>query len=490
MQGVPPLLKVATWLSAGICIGMQMPADIVWWPWMLATLAIALPLGRCERLQSGCLVACVVLMGACITAWQRQSLRFPFTDKMERIEAVVTSEPVVRAKSVGVDLQLTRNGRRIKGYLAKDERSLTLQPGEGLLLYTRITPNRQWRQGTFDYVRYLETHGFTGSCYASARQWRRTSVSLTALSRADRLRLWALSLRHRLLSRYDTMEGFDEQGRSVLAAMTLGDKSALSGSLRDVYAHTGASHVLALSGLHLGILCSLLTLLTRTGRLRFLARLFTALLLWSYALLTGLSPSVVRSATMLTMFLAFSFSNRRQTSAGSLALAAILLMLAQPLVLFDIGFQLSFAAVLSILILVPEVRNIIPVEVLERHRLLKWLWSLLLMSLAAQIGTAPIVAYYFGTFPLYFLITNIIVIPAVYLILWGALLLFLTSWSLVSQALSGMVAGLNHILGTMAQWPHACITGLSPTLTQVVLYYAFLYTCLLFIWRLRGVRRS
>ena len=93
MQGVPPLLKVATWLSAGICIGMQMPADIVWWPWMLATLAIALPLGRCGRLQSGCLVACVVLMGACITAWQRQSLRFPFTDKMERIEAVEPCRP-------------------------------------------------------------------------------------------------------------------------------------------------------------------------------------------------------------------------------------------------------------------------------------------------------------------------------------------------------------------------------------------------------------
>ena len=486
MQGVPPLLKVATWLSAGICMGMQMPADMVWWPWVLASLGAALLFSRSERWQSGCLMACVVLTGACIAAWQRQSLRFPFTDNMQRIEAVVTSEPVAREKSVRVDLLLTENGRQIKGYLAKDERSLSLQPGEGLLLYTRIKPNRQWRQGTFDYAHYLETHGITGSCYASARQWRRIVVSLTRLSRAERLRLWALSLRHRLLSRYGSMESIDEQGRSVLAAMTLGDKSALSGSLREVYAHTGASHVLALSGLHLGILCSLLTLLTRTGHLRFLARLCTALLLWSYALLTGLSPSVVRSATMLTVFLAFSFSSRRQTSAGALGLAAILLMLAYPLVLYDIGFQLSFAAVLSILILVPEARNMIPAEVQERHRPLKWLWSVLLMSLAAQAGTAPLVAYHFGTFPLYFLLTNLIVIPAVYLILWGTLLLFLIPWPLISQALGMMVTGLNSVLSNMSQWPCACITGLSPTLTQVVLCYVFMGTCLLIVRKVKG----
>ena len=165
MQGVPPLLKVATWLSAGICLGMQMPADMVWWPWVLASLGAALLFSRSERWQSGCLMACVVLTGACIAAWQRQSLRFPFTDNMQRIEAVVTSEPVAREKSVRVDLLLTENGRQIKGYLAKDERSLSLQPGEGLLLYTRIKPNRQWRQGTFDYAHYLETHGITGSCY-------------------------------------------------------------------------------------------------------------------------------------------------------------------------------------------------------------------------------------------------------------------------------------------------------------------------------------
>ena len=257
-------------------------------------------------------------------------------------------------------------------------------------------------------------------------------MSLKSLSRLERTKLYFLKLRSRLLERIATDQttpnpsysgGEDQESRgqvldpaasrnhatcprdsdayAVVAAMTLGDKSALSQELREVYSVTGASHVLALSGLHLGIIYMLLTLLL--GGSRFFTfspfHFFTLSAIWSFVFLVGMPVSVVRSATMLTVYALLSLGHRDKMSVNTLAFTALLVLIVSPLSLFDIGFQMSYLSVFAILLMVPLSERLFPVGYLMTHRVIRWLWGMVAVSCAAQIGVAPLVAYYFGRLP-------------------------------------------------------------------------------------------
>ena len=271
--------------------------------------------------------------------------------------------------------------------------------------------------------------------------------------------------------------------------MTLGDKTAMTKETRELYSKTGAAHVLALSGLHLGIIYMLLTYLM-PGRRKWWGRLFLVLAIWAFALLTGLSTSIVRSTTMISIYAVFSLRGGRQSSVNVLAFTALVMLLIDPRTLFDIGFQLSFMAVLAILLIMPLTEHFVSATFLREHPLLRWLWGMVAVSTAAQIGVAPIIAYYFGRFSTYFLLTNLIVIPAVTIILYGSLLFFLTSWTPIGLALLWIVSRLNQTLDWTARLPLASIDGLHPSVIQVVLVY-FAVACLyLFLLKLRPVAKE
>ena len=176
------------------------------------------------------------------------------------------------------------------------------------------------------------------------------------LSRVERTRLRCLQWRQQLLAHYEA-QGLEGEQYAVVAAMTLGDKSALTKDVREVYAVTGAAHVLALSGLHLGIIYALLSLLVVGRRWQMLSQLVCILGIWAFAFLVGLSASVVRSAIMLTVYALLSLGHRDKMSLNTLAFTAILMLVVSPRSLFDIGFQLSFMAVASILLWLPVFRG-------------------------------------------------------------------------------------------------------------------------------------
>ena len=128
---------------------------------------------------------------------------------------------------------LVESRQKLKGYLYKDERSKGLRIGDGLRIQSQIRGNSDWHRGRFDYRRYLEVHGFTGSTFVASWKWQKARVSLKGLSRLERTRLYFLKLRSRLLQRL-TVEGQEEGAYAVVAAMVLGDRSALTKELRDV----------------------------------------------------------------------------------------------------------------------------------------------------------------------------------------------------------------------------------------------------------------
>ena len=186
---------------------------------------------------------------------------------------------------------------------------------------------------------------------------------------------------------------------------------------------------------------------------------------------------------MLTVYALMSLGHRDKMSVNTLAFTAIVMLLFSPQSLFDVGFQLSFMAVLAILLLVPLFMQVFSLEFFMSHQFVKWLWGMLAVSLAAQLGTAPLVAYYFGRFPTYFLLTNFIVVPAATLILYLSLAVLLVPS--LAYLLLYMVSALNAVLTRIAAIPGASIEGLHPTPLQVVMAYVIIAATFLLVLQVR-----
>ena len=292
-----------------------------------------------------------------------------------------------------------------------------------------------------------------------------------SVSRLDRSKTYFLERRAKLLDRLSE-SGVDGSAYAVVAAMALGDKSQLTKELKDAYAISGASHILALSGLHLGIIYTLLSLLLSRRRWQVTTQVVIIVSIWLFVFLVGLSASVVRSAVMVTVYALLSLGHRDKLSVNTLAFAAIVMLLFNPLSLFDVGFQLSFMAVLPILLFYPLFENLWSQPFLLDHRVFRWLWTMLAVSCAAQIGVAPLIAYYFGRFSCYFLLANLVVVPAAALILYLSLSVLLIPS--LAYLLIYIVDTLNQLLVSIAALPGASIEGLHPTLLQVWMTYVII----------------
>ena len=303
-----------------------------------------------------------------------------------------------------------------------------------------------------------------------------------SMSRLDKSKAYFLNQRGILLDRLAD-SGVGGDAYAVVAAMALGDKSALTHEIRDTYSVSGASHVLALSGLHLGIIYGLLWLLLPHRRWPAVSQTVILIAIWLYVLLVGMPVSVVRSAVMLTVYGILSIGHRNKMSVNALAFTAIVMLLWNPEWLFDIGFQLSFMAVLAILLFVPVFEDMFSAQYLQEHRWFRRVWGLVAVSVSAQIGVAPLIAYYFGRLSTYFLLTNFIVLPAAYLILGFSLIVLL--FPSLAYILLYIVDTLNAILLRITAIPGSSIDGFHPNVLQVVLTYVIIFCTYLLIERIK-----
>lgn len=351
-------------------------------------------------------------------------------------------------------------------YFQRDSLSSRLQMGEELWVRSRISPPVSARNfDEFDYARYLKRKGISGTGFVASGHWQFSECRKEKEGIATVLYRLAASYRTQIENLYRRL-GIEGDEQAVLSALTLGDKTDLSESVRESYSVAGVSHVLALSGLHIGLLYALAFFLLRPLLLggqsgRVLRSLLLILLLWLFAFFTGLSPSVVRSAAMFSIWALADLCGRQSFSLNTLALTAWLMLLVRPVWLFDVGFQLSFAAVLSILLFQPFLYRLCPV----RHRAGTYLWGLVSVSVAAQLGTAPLVLFYFSRFSTHFLLTNLLVVPLVTLILYAAVvLLLLTPMSglqaVAAVGLEKMLRMLNLLVRWVEQLPYASVDGI------------------------------
>lgn len=369
-------------------------------------------------------------------------------------------------------------------YLQKDSDAVvaSLKAGDELLVSSRISPPANSNNfDEFDYARYLLHKGVSGTGYVGSRKWRLVSSGQTSS-----LRLTANSYREKLLSLYRKL-GFSGDELAVLSALTVGDKTELSESVRESYSVAGASHVLALSGLHIGLLYALLlfllTPIARTGIAgRIFCCLFLLLLLWSFAFFTGLSPSVVRSVCMFSILALAKIFNRKSLTLNTLAATAWFMLLFNPVWLFDVGFQLSFLAVTFILLVYKPLFHLLPLE----NRVGRYVWGITSVSIAAQLGTAPLVMFYFSRFSTHFLLTNLVVIILVTIILYSAILMliltpFSTIQSFIAEAVKSLLNGLNAFVRWIEQLPYSSMDGIWLYEVEVLGIYLTLLSLLYFL---------
>ena len=324
----------------------------------------------------------------------------------------------------------------------------------------------------FDLQQYWATQEIAHQQYLQLRQWQKLENNPP-----NRLTYVTTYLRRR--SRELLTQAIpNPEARGVALALVLGAKEQLEERVREAYGRAGAMHVLAVSGLHMGIVYGVVAFLLMPLRRMRWGKAGHALMcivtLWLFALVTGASVSVLRAATMFTCIIVADATQRRSNIFNTLALSAFLLILINPYYLLSVGFQLSYLAVLGIVYLQPRLYRLVTC----RYGWLDKVWGLTTVSVAAQIATLPISLYYFHQFPTYFWLANLIVIPAAFVILSLGLLTVgigsaapsMITW--LGQALETVVAHVNALIFSLGGLPFSQFERLYVTLPQVLGLYA------------------
>lgn len=366
-------------------------------------------------------------------------------------------------------------------YLKPSPEAEALRYGDRIVFQGRLEcPESPPNPQQFDYAAFLAKKGTYFTAYAKDQQWRRVAVGESSFKRG------ILQWRRYLLAKVDSWD-LNPANEPIAKALLLGYKEELAPELRDSFASAGAMHVLAVSGLHVGIVYLLLHYLSwflaRHRSTRILQQILIVFILWGFALLTGFSASVVRAVVMFT-FVALGRCLERKTSVYNAILAsALFLLLLRPSYLLEAGFQLSYAAVFAIVWLQAYLQR----PLLSRWKGLDAITALATVSIAAQLGTFPLALYYFHKLPGLFLLANWLVIPLVTLLMYTGIPLLVISAAtslppIIYRAFDYLLTGLRgsvEWLGSFSTWVWQDV---HLELGEVFLCYAAVWLTL-FGWR-------
>jgi len=385
------------------------------------------------------------------------------------IRGVLISTPEEKAKSVALNLE-QENGTKILLYVQKSDEAKALCIGDTILakpLHLNLTsPAQSDSDDEFlSYRRHLFYNGTCATAYALTSDWQavRGTRSSTIYRLQDTL--------HAIYSE----RILDSESRSIVEAMTIGRKETLSKSMRQQYSSAGVSHVLALSGYHVGMLFLVLHLLSLYElmpiRIRTVIQVLIIAAMWCYALIAGMPPSLTRATTMLTILTVCNIVRRSHVPLVSCALTAAIMLCYNPFMLMDVGFQLSFVSVVAISLTMDRLTDLCPFN----NFVMCGIWNIVMISLVCSVFTAPLVAYHFQAVPLLSVLTNLAITPFVYCVMWGSVLWWITMWSdavnaFITHCLSFLIHGMNSIVAQISSLSFSTISY-TPTLIDVVLLY-------------------
>ena len=493
-----PFLRVLLPFVTGIIIQWYNQFSLEWWllPAIVSCLALSmfslLPFFHRYKLSLAIGIFIFILfcsIGAIVTFQKdiRHSKQWfgNFYSDSCSVVVTITDPPSVRTKSIKAQADIL--------YLIKSKR---LQPVKGkIILYfkkniplvpvygSRLVFKKSLSEikntgnpGAFDYRRYSLFQGISHQVYLSTGDFEilqgksRTLLNTFLFT----IREWILSIIRINIS--------DEKQAGLAEALLIGYKDDLDRELVQSYSNTGVVHIIAISGLHLGIIYWLLVLLFRPlsqrKRIKWLPPFLIIISLWLFSLLAGGQPSVIRSALMFTCILLAELFSRKSTIYNSLALSAFVLLCWNPYWLWDLGFQLSYAAVLSLVLFMRPIYNLF----FFKNKIADWIWQLNAVTLSAQVLTFPFCVYYFHQFPAYFLLTNLLAVPLSSIILIVEILLclvyFIHPVSLfIGKMLGWMIWLMNESITKIESLPFSTWNNLQLNDTQLILLLICISGC-------------
>jgi competence protein ComEC len=384
-------------------------------------------------------------------------------------ELLVTKNPVNNDNSTRVDVKIrafSPDGTSWKKcnelsimYLEKDS-TLKLSAGDVFICQTIFNeiPAPQ-NPEEFNYKEYLKRKKIFSSAFVNSGKIVVVDSGQISFYKKFILNLQEYSLKTLQDARLKSEE------LSVALALLIGNKQFLDDELRQSYAASGTVHLLAVSGLHVGIvfmvLGFVLGFMNRTKKLRIVKGFIILISLWIYASIAGLAPSIVRASTMFSIFVIAEMSGKSGNTYNNIALSCFIMCLLNPYVIFETGFQLSYSAVLGIVYFQPKFMK--PFQ--NCNKFLKAVLGCMTVTLAAQLGTLPIILYIFKTFPTYFLLSNLILVPYTGIVMYVGVLVIALSWQPFLLSISGLALNfciylMNYVVKFFDKLPGSVIDGI------------------------------
>ncbi len=395
----------------------------------------------------------------------------------------VSEIPIEKTKSVKAEITLKQIKYKniwknvcgkIIVYFEKTNKTKSLETGTGIVFTGQLQEiQKPLNPHEFDYKSYLRLRNIYHSVYLKEKSWaiynKKEAFSLFGVSQ---------KIRKQLLDTYRA-SGLENTEFAMVAALVLGYDDEIDKPLMDAYSHTGTLHVLSVSGLHVGLIYLLLgymlSFLDRTKTTTWIKVLIITGVLWFFVLLSGFSAPAVRAACMFSLILLGKTLFEQVETANIVLVAAFFSLCVNPFWLADVGFQLSYIAVLGIIYLYPFFYHAFTFSWAFADKI----WALCSVSIAAQLATLPLTLFYFHQFPALFLLTNLVVIPVSTAVMYGGILLLVFSkMALVANILVWMTALLIKIMNACALFfdslPFCVIDHIHLSMINMILLYALI----------------
>ena len=408
----------------------------------------------------------------------------PVVVKEKTVNAVISLQKVQRG-----DTSISIEGK-VLATIVKDDSSQNLNYGDQLTMScTMQLYEAPKNPDQFDYGNYQSLHHIYHHAYLRHHQWR-----VIATGQASPLLASVYKVRSYFLSKVkQTVHGSDEL--AVATAMMLGYRDYVTDEVTQAYAGSGVLHVLSVSGLHVAVLYYVLNILLgwmdKRRRTEILKAILVIMIMLFYAGITGLSPPVLRSVWMFALISIARLLDRDVSMYNILAVSCLVLLIWDPYYIADVGFQLSYIAVVGIVYLYPIFHALLPYPSFRFRApfgllantlayLYDFVWGLICVSIAAQVATLPVSLYYFHSFPNLFLLSNLLVIPLSNMVLISGMLLFTVSWNHWLLVHTGWIFDhslrlLNHIVFWVDSIPFSLSRGLVLSLFETLILYIFIF---------------
>jgi ComEC/Rec2-related protein len=441
------------------------------------------------RIQNALIPATLVVCGIFYAVVYNSNAKPEFRGKQYFL-AEVLQKPAEKAKTyqtiLSVQNRELRDKEKIIAYFDKKSFDSTISTGDRLVILgeSQLIKNQE-NPFEFDYTSMMHRRGIWYSVYLTRPTY------LNAGKPVVNMQNWAEKSRDVLVDKLAKVLHNREE-RSVVCALTLGYRTELDQETLDYFASTGAMHVLSVSGLHVALLFMILGFLlgfvkrSKIGKVIFPVIMIA--FLWIYAFISGFSPPVQRATVMFTFVIVGNELRRPVNIYNSLTASALLLILLDPNVIFDVGFQLSYLAIFGIVLIQPALFNMFELK----NKSLKWLWALFTVSIAAQLVTFPLGVFYFNQFPNFFWLSNFIVVPVTTFIMWATVAFFILSpisffanW--IGIVIQKLTWSMLESLKLLDAHPLAVTRGLVFSTVQVLLVFGVIFSLVIFFSEKRKI---